>query len=90
MVSPFDEAALLYPWRHSDPRVNQLQVDIQAPVEAATALGEGSARDFFAHLVAGRTGVIWFCSSFATHRGGAATRHDSIPHRIVVLLSRTY
>ncbi|MCI0410864.1 MAG: hypothetical protein L0191_20270, partial [Acidobacteria bacterium] len=37
------------PWRHSDPRVDQLQGEIQALVRAATARGE-SRREIFAQV----------------------------------------
>jgi len=46
MVGPFDEAGLIYPWRHKDPRVDQLQADIQALVQAATARGEDRRQIF--------------------------------------------
>ncbi len=49
IVGPFDETALVYPWRHSDPRVDQLQGEIQALVRAATARGE-SRRAIFAQV----------------------------------------
>ena len=35
IVGPFDEVALGHPWIHADPRVDALQRDIQAMVEAA-------------------------------------------------------
>ena len=49
IVGPFDETALIYPWRHSDPRVDRLQGDIQALVGAATARG-ASRREIFAQV----------------------------------------
>ncbi len=49
IVGPFDETALVYPWRHSDPRADQLQGDIQALVGAATARG-ASRREIFAQV----------------------------------------
>ncbi len=49
IVGPFDEAALVYPWRHPDPRVDQLQADIQALVEASMSTGE-SRREIFARV----------------------------------------
>lgn len=49
MVGPFDEAGLVYPWRHADPRVDQLQADIQALVQTATARGEGR-REIFSQV----------------------------------------
>jgi hypothetical protein len=49
MVGPFDEAGLIYPWRHNDPRVDQLQADVQALVQAATARGE-DRREIFSQV----------------------------------------
>ena len=49
IVGPFDETALVYPWRHSDPRADQLQGEIQALVRAATARG-ASRREIFAQV----------------------------------------
>jgi len=49
IVGSFDETALVYPWRHSDPRVDQLQGDIQALVRVATARG-ASRREIFAQV----------------------------------------
>ena len=49
MVGPFDEVGLVYPWRHNDPRVDQLQADIQTLVQAATARGEGR-REIFSQV----------------------------------------
>jgi len=49
IVGPFDETALVYPWRHSDPRADQLQGKIQALVGAATARG-ASRREIFAQV----------------------------------------
>ena len=48
MVGSFDEAALVYPWRHLDPRVDQLQAAIQALVQEGTAQ-EKSRREIFSH-----------------------------------------
>lgn len=49
MVGPFDEAALVYPWRHPDPRVDQLQADLQALVQEAAGCGE-SRRTIFSRV----------------------------------------
>lgn len=35
LVHPFDEAALVYPWRHPDPQVDQLQQEVIAFVQLA-------------------------------------------------------
>ena len=58
MVGPFDEAALVYPWRHPDPRVDQLQADVAALVQAAPTRGE-SRRQVFAH--------VWLLAERASH-----------------------
>lgn len=39
LVGPFDEAGLVYPWRHADPGVDQLQADVQALVEEGAHRG---------------------------------------------------
>lgn len=49
MVGPFDEAGLIYPWRHSDPRVDRLQAKIQALVQAAAAEGQ-CRREIFSQV----------------------------------------
>ncbi|MFQ5960611.1 MAG: CUAEP/CCAEP-tail radical SAM (seleno)protein [Candidatus Methylomirabilales bacterium] len=49
MVGPFDETALVFPWRHPDPQVDQLQADIQALVEACAAREEGR-REIFSQV----------------------------------------
>ncbi len=49
MVGPFDETALVFPWRHPDTRVDQLQTDIHALVEASTSNGE-SRREIFSRV----------------------------------------
>ncbi len=49
MVKPFDEAALVYPWRHPDPGVDQLQADVQALVHAAAPRGD-SRREIFSQV----------------------------------------
>ena len=40
MVQPFDEEALVYPWTHSDPRVDELSTKIQALVQTAQKNGD--------------------------------------------------
>ena len=49
MVGPFDEAGLIYPWRHKDPSVDRLQADIQALVQAGAARGE-DRREIFSQV----------------------------------------
>ncbi|MFQ5802962.1 MAG: CUAEP/CCAEP-tail radical SAM (seleno)protein [Candidatus Methylomirabilales bacterium] len=49
MVGQFDKVALVYPWRHPDPGVDQLQADVQALVHAAAARGD-SRREIFSQV----------------------------------------
>ncbi len=46
MVGPFDEEALVHPWRHPDPRVDGLQATLARMVEEATARGESRHQIF--------------------------------------------
>lgn len=46
MVGPFDQAALVYPWTHSDPRVNALCERLQEIVHAGEKMGRPRARIF--------------------------------------------
>jgi len=49
MVGPFDEAALSYPWRHPDPRVDRLFEDVHVLVQAGEARGD-SRREIFSRV----------------------------------------
>lgn len=46
LVHPFDEAALVYPWNHPDPKVDALQQDVINLVEQAEQQGK-SRREIF-------------------------------------------
>ncbi len=46
LVGAFDEAGLVYPWRHRDPRVDELCREVQAIVQAGEKLGWPRARIF--------------------------------------------
>jgi radical SAM superfamily enzyme YgiQ (UPF0313 family) len=46
MIGPFDEEALLYPWSHVDPRVDQLCEEIQRQVHADEKLKRSRAAIF--------------------------------------------
>lgn len=46
LVAPFDEGALVYPWRHADPRVDQLCEELQRIVHAGEKSGRPRARIF--------------------------------------------
>jgi len=39
LIGPFDSGALCYPWRHSDPRVDRLQQQLEAFVQQAAKWG---------------------------------------------------
>ncbi len=49
LVGPFDEAALVYPWAHSDPRVDELWQNVQGLVQRAENQGR-SRRLIFSEL----------------------------------------
>jgi radical SAM superfamily enzyme YgiQ (UPF0313 family) len=46
LVGPFDEAGLVYPWRHPDPRVDELCGQVQDIVQSSEKLGLPRARIF--------------------------------------------
>ncbi len=59
LVGEFDAAALVYPWKHADPRVDALQRAVQEAVHAAEHRGEKRSQIFdtiwtLAHEAAGR------------------------------------
>lgn len=49
LVGEFDAAALVYPWRHPDPRMDRLSEEVFALVKDAEARGE-SRREIFARV----------------------------------------
>ncbi|HSC78673.1 MAG TPA: CUAEP/CCAEP-tail radical SAM protein [Candidatus Acidoferrales bacterium] len=59
LVGEFDPAALVYPWKHTDPRVDSLQQQVQEAVHRAEHRGETRSRIFdtiwtLTHTAAGR------------------------------------
>jgi len=46
LVAPFDEAGLVHPWRHPDPRIDELCRHVQAIVQASEKLGRPRAQIF--------------------------------------------
>lgn len=46
MVEPFDEERLCHPWRHSDPRVDALQRDVETMVGSESEAGTSRAEVF--------------------------------------------
>jgi hypothetical protein len=46
LISPFDEAALVYPWRHHDPRVDHLCETVQEIVQSGEKLSRSREETF--------------------------------------------
>ncbi|MGH9731238.1 MAG: CUAEP/CCAEP-tail radical SAM (seleno)protein, partial [Candidatus Acidiferrales bacterium] len=46
LVAPFDESAMVYPWKHSDPRVDTLSRELQQIVHAGEKLNQSRSRIF--------------------------------------------
>jgi radical SAM superfamily enzyme YgiQ (UPF0313 family) len=46
MIGPFDDAALVYPWKHADPRVDALCERLQEIVHAGEKMGRSRPRIF--------------------------------------------
>ncbi len=46
MVGPFDQKALVYPWRHANPRVDRLCDEVQELVRRGEKLGRARAQHF--------------------------------------------
>jgi len=73
-VGPFDQAALVYPWRHSDPRVDALCEEVQELVRVGDKLGRSRAQSFTR---------IWRAASAAASAAGVPEQRPE-----PVLLSR--
>ncbi len=63
MVGPFDPAALVYPWRHPDPRVDALCEEVQELVRVGDKLGRSRAQSF---------ARIWRAASAAASAAGVS------------------
>ena len=74
MVGPFDQAALVYPWRHPDPRVDALCEEVQELVRVGDKLGRSRAQSFTR---------IWRAASAAASAAGVPEQRPE-----PVLLSR--
>jgi radical SAM superfamily enzyme YgiQ (UPF0313 family) len=72
MIGPFDEEALLYPWSHVDPRVDQLCEEIQRQVHADEKLKRSRAAIFE---------NIWE----AAHRASGLSVVAERPHPLLVV-----
>ncbi|HEV2222928.1 MAG TPA: CUAEP/CCAEP-tail radical SAM protein [Candidatus Acidoferrales bacterium] len=46
LVAPFDESAMVYPWKHSDPHVDTLSQELQQIVHAGEKLNQSRSRIF--------------------------------------------
>ena len=56
-IGPFDRASLIFPWRHRDPRVDQLQAAIMALVSAHEPRARGDIFAAIATLASERAGL---------------------------------
>jgi len=63
MVGPFDQAALVYPWRHPHPRVDALCEEVQELVRVGDKLGRSRAQSF---------ARIWRAASAAASAAGVS------------------
>jgi hypothetical protein len=84
IIGEFDEAALCYPWRNSDPSVDRLYEDVMATVKQAQR-DDASRRETFAR--------VWEVTSKACH--GAATAlpaglDRAAPSRLVPSMSEPW
>jgi radical SAM superfamily enzyme YgiQ (UPF0313 family) len=73
MVGPFDEKALFYPWRHADPRVDQLAAEVEDLVRRGDKFHRTRAQIF---------SLIWQ----AAHHAAGLT--DKLEPPELILLSR--
>ena len=71
VIAPFDEKALVYPWRHPDPRVDQLAADIEDLVRRGEKLRRTRAQIF---------SLIWQ----AAHRAAGLVDQTEPPAPVLV------
>ena len=78
LVDPFDPQSLMYPWRHPDPRVDDLQ---RAVMEVVAGAASGSRADVFDRIWSLANGVrpvdivrLEGADSLSPQRSGAATQ----------------
>jgi len=72
IIQPFDEQALVYPWKHADPRIDELCDDVQQIVASSEKLKRSRASIFE---------KIWRAANDAAHV-------DAAPRVLPVLASR--
>ncbi len=77
VVAPFDGAGLVYPWRHSDPRVDALAEEVQRIVQRSEKLGRTRAQTF---------GKIWS----AAHRVAEPKRRPPLEPILVARAAIPY
>ena len=72
LVGPFDDRALVHPWRHPDPRIDGLQAEVEELVAAAAAAGESRGAIF---------ARVWERAGLAAAElpRGLAPRHAPVP-----------
>ncbi|HYL63644.1 MAG TPA: CUAEP/CCAEP-tail radical SAM protein [Candidatus Methylomirabilis sp.] len=78
VIGPFDEAALVYPWRHADPRVDLLCEQLQDLVAASEKQKVSRAQTFER---------IWSATDAADDASGASA--FAPPRRMPILAART-
>ena len=76
MVKPFDEALLVYPWYHHDPRVDRLQADVQALVKAGATSGLSRQAIF---------SQVWLLAEKASEGASRPLPHTArVPPRVTI------
>ncbi|HKO03683.1 MAG TPA: CUAEP/CCAEP-tail radical SAM protein, partial [Candidatus Acidoferrales bacterium] len=75
IAGPFDPAALAYPWRHPDPRVDALAEEVQEIVERGEKLGRSREKMFQ---------QIWQAAHTAAGLDAPAPREPSLVARAAV------
>jgi radical SAM superfamily enzyme YgiQ (UPF0313 family) len=78
-VEPFDAAALVYPWKHCDPRVDALAAEVSGIVEREEKLGRSRA-EIFAQIWQAATRVCENASQIPDSLRAPQAARPAIPH----------
>ncbi len=79
LVGPFDESALVYPWKHPDPRVDTLCEKLQAMVHAGAKLGRSQNFELLEEAARRAAGTAGRVPANAPSQGILASR-ATIPY----------
>lgn len=79
LVEPFDAAALVYPWHHSDPRVDALATEIGQLVEREEKLRH-TRREIFARIWESAARATGESADLPAALQNSAERQAAIPH----------